>query len=136
MTLLKQLVHRVARIADLEQEVREATVGTGHEEFSGMLGTSSSIHRIYEAIRKVSTNDAPILITGESGTGKESTARAIHERGLRRQGPFIPINCGAIPESLLESELFGYERGTSTGAAGQKKGKVEYAQGGTLFLDE
>lgn len=136
LTLLKQLVHRVARIADLEQEVREATVGTGHEEFSGMLGTSSSIHRIYEAIRKVSTNDAPILITGESGTGKESTARAIHERGLRRQGPFIPINCGAIPESLLESELFGYERGTSTGAAGQKKGKVEHAQGGTLFLDE
>ena len=136
LTLLKQLVHRVARIADLEQEAREATVGAGQEEFSGMLGTSPSIHRIYEAIRKVSTNDAPILITGESGTGKELTARAIHERGLRRQGPFIPINCGAIPESLLESELFGYERGAFTGAVGQRKGKVEFAQGGTLFLDE
>lgn len=101
-----------------------------------MLGTSSNIHRIFDAIRKVSTNDAPILITGESGTGKELTARAIHERGLRKQGPFIPINCGAIPESLLESELFGYERGAFTGAVGQKKGKVEFAQGGTLFLDE
>ncbi|MBS0169933.1 MAG: sigma-54-dependent Fis family transcriptional regulator [Nitrospira sp.] len=136
LTVLKPLVRRVARIADLEQEAREAVAGAGHEEFSGMLGTSASIHRIYEAIRKVSTNDAPILITGESGTGKELTARAIHERGLRRQGPFIPINCGAIPESLLESELFGYERGAFTGAVGQKKGKVEFAQGGTLFLDE
>jgi len=111
-------------------------VGGGPEEFSGMLGTSASIHRIFDAIRKVSTNDAPILITGESGTGKELTARAIHERGLRQQGPFIPINCGAIPESLLESELFGYERGAFTGAVNQKKGKVEFAQGGTLFLDE
>ena len=136
LTLLKQLAHRMARIAELEQEAREVIPGPGHEEFSGMLGTSPSIHRIYEAIRKVSTNDAPILITGESGTGKELTARAIHERGLRRQGPFIPINCGAIPESLLESELFGYERGAFTGAVGQKKGKVEFAQGGTLFLDE
>ncbi len=136
LSLLKPLVRRVARMADLEQEAREGIAGTGHEEFSGMLGTSASIHRIYEAIRKVSTNDAPILITGESGTGKELTARAIHERGLRRQGPFIPINCGAIPESLLESELFGYERGAFTGAVGQKKGKVEFAQGGTLFLDE
>ena len=134
--LLKHIIRRVARVADLEQEARGATAGGSHESFSGMLGTSPSIHRIFDAIRKVSTNDAPILITGESGTGKELTARAIHEGGLRRQGPFIPINCGAIPESLLESELFGYERGAFTGAVGQKKGKVEFAQGGTLFLDE
>lgn len=133
---LQHSIERVARIADLEQEARGATVVGGPEEFNGMLGISSSINRIFEAIRKVSTSDAPILITGESGTGKELTARAIHARGLRRQGPFIPINCGAIPESLLESELFGYERGAFTGAVGQKKGKVEYAQGGTLFLDE
>lgn len=133
---LQQSIERVARIADLEQEARGAPVVGGPEEFSGMLGISASINRIFEAIRKVSTSDAPILITGESGTGKELTARAIHARGLRRQGPFIPINCGAIPESLLESELFGYERGAFTGAVGQKKGKVEYAQGGTLFLDE
>ncbi len=136
VTLLTQLIRRAARVADLEREARGVMVGGGPEEFSGMLGTSASIHRIFDAIRKVSTNDAPILITGESGTGKELTARAIHERGLRRQGPFVPINCGAIPESLLESELFGYERGAFTGAVSQKKGKVEFAQGGTLFLDE
>ncbi len=136
MALLKQLLGRIACIADLEQEARVAMAGDAPEEFSGMLGMSPSIHRIFDAIRKVSTNDVPILITGESGTGKELTARAIHERGLRRQGPFIPIHCGAIPESLLESELFGYERGAFTGAVGQKKGKVEFAQGGTLFLDE
>ncbi|HZS10917.1 MAG TPA: sigma 54-interacting transcriptional regulator, partial [Nitrospirales bacterium] len=75
-------------------------------------------------------------ITGESGTGKEVTARAIHARSLRRDGAFVTINCGAIPENLLEAELFGYERGAFTGAVQQKKGKVEYAQNGTLFLDE
>lgn len=133
---VQQSIETVARIADLEQEARGATAVGGPDEFSGMLGMSASINRIFDAIRKVSTSDAPILITGESGTGKELTARAIHAQGLRRQGPFIPINCGAIPESLLESELFGYERGAFTGAIGQKKGKVEYAQGGTLFLDE
>lgn len=136
MSLLRQIIRRAARVADLERDGLGVTEGAGHDEFSGMLGTSPSIHRIFDAIRKVSTNDAPILITGDSGTGKELTARAIHGRGLRRQGPFIPINCGAIPESLLESELFGYERGAFTGAVGQKKGKVEFAQGGTLFLDE
>ncbi len=136
LTLLAHLIRRAAGVADLEREAEGMAAGRGHEEFSGMLGTSSNIHRIFDAIRKVSTNDAPILITGESGTGKELTARAIHERGLRKQGPFIPINCGAIPESLLETELFGYERGAFTGAVGQKKGKVEFAQGGTLFLDE
>ncbi|MCC6965037.1 MAG: sigma-54-dependent Fis family transcriptional regulator [Nitrospira sp.] len=133
---LQQSLERVARVADLEQEARGAMLVGWPEEFSGMLGMSASINRIFDAIRKVSTSDAPILITGESGTGKELTARAIHARGVRRQGPFIPINCGAIPESLLESELFGYERGAFTGAVGQKKGKVEFAQGGTLFLDE
>jgi two-component system NtrC family response regulator len=133
---VKHSIERVARLAGLEQEARGETVVGGPEEFSGMLGISASIHRIFEAIRKVSTSDAPILITGESGTGKELTARAIHARGLRRQGPFIPINCGAVPETVLESELFGYERGAFTGAVGPNKGKVEFAQGGTLFLDE
>lgn len=136
LTILKGIIQRAAHMADLEQEALEGTAGGHPEEFDGMLGTSASIRRIFDAIRKVSTNDAPILITGESGTGKELTARAIHDGGLRKQAPFIPINCGAIPESLLESELFGYERGAFTGAVGQKKGKVEFAQGGTLFLDE
>jgi two-component system NtrC family response regulator len=136
LTLLKDVVRRAARLADLEREAHAGLIESGHEEFKGMLGSSASIHKIFEAIRKVSTNDAPILITGERGTGKELTAKAIHERGLRNQAPFIPVNCGAIPESLLETELFGYERGAFTGAADQKKGKIECAQGGTLFLDE
>lgn len=136
LMLLKEIVCRAARIVDLEQEVQAGLTEGKHEEFTGMLGTSSSIHRIFDAIRKVSTNDVPILITGESGTGKELTAKAIHERGLRKQAPFIPINCGAIPESLLDAELFGCERGAFTGAVGLTKGKVELAQEGTLFLDE
>ncbi|MGC3976255.1 MAG: sigma-54 dependent transcriptional regulator [Nitrospira sp.] len=133
---LQQSIERVARVADLEQEAGGAMVLHGLGEFSGMLGMSASIKRIFEAMRKVSTSEAPILITGESGTGKELTARAIHARGLRKQGPFIPINCGAIPESLLDPELFGEEQGTCTGAVGQKMGKIDVAQGGTLFLGD
>ena len=134
LALLKAVVGRAARMADLEQEAREGPVMDGHETFPGMLGMSPSIHRIFDAIRKVSTNDAPILITGESGTGKELTAKAIHERGLRHLAPFIPVHCGAIPENLVESEFFGYERGACAGALSAQKGKVETAQGGTLFL--
>lgn len=136
MALLKGTVCRAMRMADLEQAAQGGMTDGCPEQFAGMLGTSSAIRRIFEAIRKVSTNDAPILITGESGTGKELTAKAIHDRGSRKQAPFIPINCGAIPENLLESELFGYELSANKGAIGQKKGKVEIAQGGTLFLDE
>jgi two-component system, NtrC family, response regulator len=104
-----------------------------HEE---MIGTSASIRAVFDVIRKVAQTDMPVLISGETGTGKELTARAIHERSRCKQGPFVPINCGAIPETLLESELFGHERGAFTGAIQQKKGKLEAAVGGTLFLDE
>jgi len=101
-----------------------------------MVGTSSAMGAVFDLIRKVATTDMPVLLTGETGTGKELTAQAIHVRSLRKCGPFIPINCGAIPETLLESELFGYERGAFTGAVNQKKGKLEAAAGGTLLLDE
>jgi two-component system NtrC family response regulator len=101
-----------------------------------MIGASQAICAVFDLIRKVAPTEMSVLLTGETGTGKEITAQAIHGRSLRKDGPFVPINCGAIPETLLESELFGHERGAFTGAVQQKKGKLEAAAGGTLFLDE
>ncbi len=132
---LRILVGRACWVAELEQG-RLILPPDPEEENEEMIGTSESIRRVFAAIRKVATTDVSVLIVGESGTGKELAAKAIHERGLRKTAPFVPINCGAIPETLLESELFGYEKGAFTGAVHQKKGKVEHAQGGTLFLDE
>lgn len=106
------------------------------EVLDEMVGTSPAICTVFDLIRKVATTEMSVLVTGETGTGKELTGQAIHVRSLRKDGPFIPINCGAIPENLLESELFGHERGAFTGAVNQKKGKLEAAAGGTLFLDE
>jgi DNA-binding NtrC family response regulator len=104
-----------------------------NEEF---VGSSKSILNVFSMIRKVAPTDIPVLITGESGTGKELTAMAVHERSQRRNKPFVPINCAAIPENLLEAELFGHEKGAFTGAYTSKIGKFEYADGGTIFLDE
>lgn len=101
-----------------------------------MLGPSPAIHAIFGLIHKMAKTNLPVLVTGETGTGKDVTAHAIHARSPRSQGPFVPINCGAIPETLLESELFGHERGAFTGAVHQKKGKLEAAAGGTVFLNE
>jgi two-component system NtrC family response regulator len=101
-----------------------------------MLGTSRQMQEVFNSIRKVANTEAPVLILGESGTGKERAAQAIHNLSARKNGPFVAINCGAIPESLLESELFGHEKGAFTGAHAQRLGKFETAQGGTLFLDE
>ncbi|MBT6120501.1 sigma 54-interacting transcriptional regulator [bacterium] len=101
-----------------------------------MIGTSSSMHHVYENIIQVAASNATVLIRGESGTGKELVANAIHYNSPRNNGPLIKINCSAIPESLIESELFGYEKGAFTDAQETKIGKFETAQGGTLFLDE
>ncbi|WP_133647923.1 sigma-54 dependent transcriptional regulator [Paraburkholderia flava] len=101
-----------------------------------MVGSCDAMLALFRSIRKVAMTDAPVFISGESGTGKELTAVAIHERSSRRDAPFVPINCGAIPPHLLQSELFGYERGAFTGANQRKIGRVEAANGGTLFLDE
>jgi len=101
-----------------------------------MVGTCEAMQQLFRTIRKIANTDASVFISGESGTGKELTAVAIHERSARRKAPFVPINCGAIPHHLLQSELFGYERGAFTGASQRKIGRVESANGGTLFLDE
>jgi len=104
--------------------------------FDNIIGRSPKIREVFEIIEKVSQTNATVLIFGESGTGKELIARAIHFRGPRKQKPFIPINCAAIPENLLESELFGHEKGAFTDATSQKLGMFELADEGTLFLDE
>ncbi len=101
-----------------------------------MVGSCDAMLALFRSIRKVAMTDAPVFISGESGTGKELTAVAIHARSARRDQPFVAINCGAIPAHLLQSELFGYERGAFTGANQRKIGRVEAANGGTLFLDE
>lgn len=105
-------------------------------DFREFVGTSKAIREVFSNIRKVAPTDVSVLILGESGTGKELTALAIHERSMRKDNVFVPITCAAIPETLLEAELFGYERGAYTGAYRSKMGKFEYADGGTLFLDE
>ena len=104
--------------------------------FANIIGRSIGISKVFELIKRVSELKVNVLITGESGTGKELVARAVHYSGSRHRGPFIAVNCGAIPEPLVESELFGYRRGAFTGASRNKKGLFEEADGGTIFLDE
>jgi two-component system NtrC family response regulator len=133
---LKVVLRRAFHVSQLEQEQREMKNRLSGDTFEGMTGTSPIMQDVFSAIRKVATTDAPVLIRGESGTGKELVARAIHMLSIRKSKPFIPINCSAIPENLIESELFGHEKGTFTGAHAQRKGRFEMAEGGTLFLDE
>ena len=104
--------------------------------FDNMIGESDGMRNVYAMITEVAATEAPVLILGETGTGKELVAKAIHAKSLRKNFPFVPINCGALPDSLLESELFGYNRGAFTGAAHNRKGFLEVVSGGTLFLDE
>jgi two-component system NtrC family response regulator len=136
MEQLKFLLKRCFHVARLEREYREMQQQLQGDAFEGMLGTSPMMQTVFASIRKVAVTDAPVLILGESGTGKEMAAMAIHRRSARKDGPFIAINCSAIPETLLESELFGHEKGAFTGAHMQRKGRIESASGGTLFLDE
>ena len=132
---LKVVLRRALRLSALERENRELRQQAS-AAFEGMLGTSPRMQEVYASIRKVATVDAPVLVLGESGTGKELAAHAVHRLSARGEGPFVPINCGAIPESLLESELFGHEKGAFTGAHTTRRGRIESANGGTLFLDE
>jgi Nif-specific regulatory protein len=120
----------VAENAHLRQELRE------RYDFSNIIGTSGPVRQMYEQVAQVAGTNATVLIRGESGTGKELIAHAIHYNSLRAKKPFIKISCAALPESLIESELFGYEKGAFTGAEARKKGRFELAEGGTLFLDE
>jgi len=101
-----------------------------------IIGSSAAMQEVYKRIAKIAQLDSAVLILGQTGTGKELIARAIHEHGARREGPFIPVNCGALPENLVESELFGHVRGAFTGAESDRAGRFEAADGGTLFLDE
>jgi two-component system, NtrC family, response regulator len=137
MADLKIIIRRAFYVAQLEAENRAMQRQLQPVEgFEGMLGNSPRMQEVFSAIRKVAPSEAPVLILGESGTGKEVAARAVHRRSPRRDGAFIAINCGAIPENLLESELFGHEKGAFTGAHAQRKGRFELAAAGTLFLDE
>jgi two-component system NtrC family response regulator len=133
----KVVLGRAAFLYALAQETiaaRQAEEQANH--FEEILGKTQAIRDIFNIVERVAKTDATALVEGESGTGKELVARAIHQRSARRAGPFLPINCGAIPETLLEAELFGHERGAFTGAHMQRKGKFEMADHGTLFLDE
>ena len=133
---LKFLLGRCIYVVQLEREYRKLQQSVRAEGFEDMLGSSPQMQGVFANIRKVAKTNVPVLLLGESGTGKEMAALAIHRRSLRKDGPFIAINCNAIPENLLESELFGHEKGSFTGAHTQRKGMMESAAGGTVFLDE
>jgi two-component system response regulator AtoC len=122
------------RLAEENRDLRQRL--SLKDEYGNVVGKSESITEVYEVVAQVAVTNATVLLTGESGTGKELVAKAIHKRSERRDRPFITLNCGALPEGLLESELFGFERGAFTGALEPKAGKFELAHGGTLMLDE
>ncbi len=136
MDELRLVLQRCVYVAELEQEYRTMQHNARTNVFEDMLGGSPQMQAIFDFIRKAAPTSAPVLILGESGTGKEMVAQALHRRSAQKSGPFVALNCNTIPENLLESELFGYERGAFTGAHAQRKGHIETAAGGTLFLDE
>lgn len=135
---LKGIIKRAFHLADIEDENSRLQTSIAQQSIStiGIIGTSPRMLEVFSSIRKVASSEVAVLITGESGTGKELVAKAIHRTSPRGVKDFVAINCGAIPENLLESELFGYEKGAYSGAYARVQGKVEYAHHGTLFLDE
>jgi two-component system nitrogen regulation response regulator GlnG len=134
---LKEVVSQALKAArDMRQVVSYQPLLESEDYELGIIGRSDGMQQVFKTIGQLANSDATVLITGESGTGKELVARAIYHHSRRSQNPFLAINCAAIPENLLESELFGHEKGAFTGAAGQRIGKFEQCDGGTLFLDE
>ncbi|MDZ7829140.1 MAG: PEP-CTERM-box response regulator transcription factor [Halofilum sp. (in: g-proteobacteria)] len=134
--LLRVIVERTFRLCELEQENRRLSAQQSGSPLAEIIGTSATMDRVRRQIEKIAPSLATTCLLGESGTGKELVARALHRLSARADKPFVALNCAAIPENLLESELFGYEKGAFTGAHQQTKGKIEHADGGTLFLDE
>ncbi|MED6334147.1 MAG: sigma-54 dependent transcriptional regulator [Planctomycetota bacterium] len=131
------LVETFARLRDLERENEGLRQRLGEDRgFEGIVGTSEAMQDVFARVRTVAPTEATVLIEGESGTGKERVALALHHLSLRRDGPFIAISCAALPESLLEAELFGYEKGAFTDAHKERRGRFELADGGTIFLDD
>jgi two-component system response regulator PilR (NtrC family) len=130
--VLRKLVGSAVRLRASAADAQTAATLSGPR----LLGRSPVMEQLRDMIGRVARSQAPVHISGESGTGKELVARMIHESGARREGPFVAVNCGAIPTELMESELFGHKRGSFTGAVADKKGLVQSAEGGTLFLDE
>ncbi|WP_428265271.1 sigma-54-dependent transcriptional regulator [Haliangium sp.] len=126
---------RAQRLLEAHKEYLEAEIAPRHR-FADLIGASDNMAAVFRTVQKVARTDATVFIHGESGTGKELVARAIHEHSARAEGPFIKVNCGALTETLLESELFGHEKGAFTGAIKTKMGRFQLADGGTLFLDE
>ncbi|HVS36200.1 MAG TPA: sigma-54 dependent transcriptional regulator [Gemmataceae bacterium] len=137
---LPQLQRVVGEALDVARRMRQPAVAEENEADAsveaGMIGSCPAMAEVYKAVGRVAAQDMPVLITGESGTGKELIARAVHRHGPRAKAPFLALNCAAIPENLLESELFGHEKGAFTGADRRRIGKFEQCHGGTLFLDE
>jgi len=134
--VLKVIIDRAYQLYELEEENRNLALRQGKSPLDGVIANSPEMLDVCRVIEKVGPTDATTLLLGESGTGKEVLAKAIHEISARNEYPFVAINCASIPDTLLESELFGYEKGAFTGAAKRTLGKIEHANGGTLFLDE
>jgi len=134
--LLNQIVTRAYHVFELEEENRRLAMEHVDVPMEGMITNSPQMQTVCQRVEKVAPSDATVLLLGNSGTGKEVCARALHGKNPHVTGRFVAINCAAIPENLLESELFGYEKGAFTGATKSTPGKIEYAEGGTLFLDE